>query len=372
MSEKQIKKMIANTFLDIADALETGSFGKKPVIGVAVAGTEHGMDNIYEGVRLAEKKGCKAVVIEGEDAHKKMEAMLEAREIQGAVTMHYPFPIGVSTVGRVITPGMGKEMFLATTTGTSSTDRVEGMVKNAIYGIISAKACGIEAPTVGIANIDGARQTEKILMKLAENGYPINFAQSARADGGVVMRGNDLLAATSDVMVMDPLTGNLMMKLFSAYTTGGSYESLGYGYGPGIGEGFDKVIMIVSRASGAPVISGAIQYATELLENKVLQVAAAEFEAANKAGLKALLEEYKAANKPSAAPAEEVKMPPKEACTAEIHGIEVTDLEDAAQALWAAGIYAETGMGCTGPVVLMAGDKEEKAREILTAKGYIS
>ena len=55
MSEKQIKKMIANTFLDIADALETGSFGKKPVIGVAVAGTEHGMDNIYEGVRLAEK-----------------------------------------------------------------------------------------------------------------------------------------------------------------------------------------------------------------------------------------------------------------------------------------------------------------------------
>ncbi|MFR2966315.1 MAG: glycine reductase, partial [Anaerovoracaceae bacterium] len=63
MSEKQIKNMIANTFLDIADALETGSFGKKPVIGVAVAGTEHGMDNIYAGVKLAEKKGYKAVVI---------------------------------------------------------------------------------------------------------------------------------------------------------------------------------------------------------------------------------------------------------------------------------------------------------------------
>lgn len=370
MSEKQIKKMIADTFLDIADALETGSFGKKPVIGVAVAGTEHGMDNIYEGVKLEEKKGFKAVVIEGEDAHKKMEKMLDEGEIQGAVTMHYPFPIGVSTVGRVITPGKGKEMFLATTTGTSSTDRVEGMVKNAVYGIISAKACGIAEPTVGIANIDGARQTEKILMKLKEGGYPISFAQSSRADGGVVMRGNDLLEGTADVMVMDPLTGNLMMKIFSAYTTGGSYESLGYGYGPGIGEGYDKVIMIVSRASGAPVIAGAIQYATELLENKVLDIAAAEFEAANKAGLKQLLEELKASSK-SAAPAEEVKMPPKEVCTAEIHGIEVIDLEDAAKALWAAGIYAETGMGCTGPVVLMAGDKEEKAREILTAKGYI-
>ena len=116
MSEKQIKSMIANTFLDIADALETGSFGKKPVIGVAVAGTEHGIDNIYAGVKLAEKKGYKAVVIEGEDAHKQMEKMLDNGEIQGAVTMHYPFPIGVSTVGRVITPGMGKELYLATTT----------------------------------------------------------------------------------------------------------------------------------------------------------------------------------------------------------------------------------------------------------------
>lgn len=144
MSENKIKEMIAGTFLEIADALETGTFGKQPVIGVAVSGTEHGMDNIYEGVRLAEKKGCKAVVIEGEDAHKRMEQMMDAGEIDGAVTMHYPFPIGVSTVGRVITPGCGREMFLATTTGTSSTDRVEGMIKNAVYGIIAAKASGIE------------------------------------------------------------------------------------------------------------------------------------------------------------------------------------------------------------------------------------
>ena len=35
-------------------------------------------------------------------------------------------------------------MILATTTGTTSTHRVEGMVKNAIYGIITAKAMGIE------------------------------------------------------------------------------------------------------------------------------------------------------------------------------------------------------------------------------------
>ena len=366
-----IEKMIADTFLDIADALETGSFGRKPVIGIAVAGTELGMENIYEGACLAEKRGYKTVVIDGEDAHKEMEKMLEAGEIDGAVTMHYPFPIGVSTVGRVVTPDRGREMFLATTTGTSSTDRVEGMVKNAVYGIIAAKASGIEEPTVGIANIDGARQTEKALMKLAENGYPIKFGSSSRADGGVVMRGNDLLEASADVMVTDPLTGNLLMKIFSAYTTGGSYESLGYGYGPGIGEGFDKVIMIISRASGAPVIAGAVEYASQLIEANVLNIAEKEFEAANSAGLSEILESLKG-DKKSSAPAEEVKMPEKEVVTYEIHGIEVIDLDDAAASLWAKGIYAETGMGCTGPVILVSEANGDTARKILEEADYIS
>ena len=263
MSEKMVREKIAKTILNLADAMETGSFQEKPLIGIAVSETEHGLDNIREGVRIAESRGFRAVIIDGEDAHKRMEEMLESGEIQGAVTMHYPFPIGVSTIGRVVTPGRGREMFLAATTGTSATERVEAMVRNAIYGIIAAKACGISKPTIGIANIDGARQTEKILKKLAEQGYEISFAESARADGGVVMRGNDLLEGTADVMVMDALTGNLMMKIFSAYTTGGQFESLGFGYGPGVGENYHKTILIVSRASGAPVIAGAIQYATE-------------------------------------------------------------------------------------------------------------
>jgi len=41
------------------------------------------------------------------------------------------------------------------------------------------------------------------------------------------MRGNDLLAASCDVMVTDTLTGNLLVKILSAFTTGGDYESIG-------------------------------------------------------------------------------------------------------------------------------------------------
>lgn len=362
--------MIAETFLEVADALETGQYGKKPVIGFASEGSEHGKENIEEAMRLIERAGNKALLIEGDDIHKRMEQLLDSGEIDGAVTMHYPFPVGVSTVGKVYTPGKGKPMYLATTTGTSDTDRVCGMVKNAIYGIIAAKADGIEAPTVGIANIDGARQVERALLKLAEGGYEIHFADSARADGGVVMRGNDLLSGTPDIMVMDSLTGNLMVKIFSAYTTGGSYESVGFGYGPGIGPDYDKLIMIVSRASGAPVIAGAVEFATNLVRHDWKRISAEEFAKAEKAGFSEILKELKNSGKKETA-SEEVKMPPKEICTDQIPGIEVMDLEDAVKSLWKAGIYAESGMGCTGPIVLMAGGNKERAFAILKEAGYV-
>ena len=39
-----------------------------------------------------------------EEAHRKMEELLDSGYIQACVTAHYPFPIGVATIGRVITP----------------------------------------------------------------------------------------------------------------------------------------------------------------------------------------------------------------------------------------------------------------------------
>jgi len=381
---KSIEKTVAETFLGIADALETGSFGPRPRIALTGMGSEHGEENAMKAAKDAAKAGVDVVYIgtltsdgittvhvdDDEAGHKKMEAMLDAHEIDGAVTMHFPFPIGVSTVGRVITPAKGREMFIATTTGTSSTDRTVGMIRNAVYGIITAKACGIEEPAVGILNVDGARQTEAALKKMAANGYPIRFAESARADGGCVMRGNDVLMGTPDVLVCDSLTGNIVVKMLASYTSGGNYEAAGYGYGPGIGEGYDRLVMIVSRASGAPVISGALRYAAELVKNGVFAKAAAEFKAVDKAGFREVLEEYKTVAK--AADTEEVTAPPKEVVTAQIPGIEIMDLEDGVKALWKAGIYAESGMGCTGPVILMAEANKEKAAEILTKAGYIS
>ena len=379
-----IEKMIAATFEEIAVGLETGSFGKRPKIALTGIGSEHGEETVMEAAVAASKEGIDVYYIgtleaEGvitvkvsgaEECHSKMEELLKSGEVDGAVTMHYPFPIGVATVGRAVTPAKGKELYVATTTGTSSADHVEAMIRNAVYGIIAAKVCGNANPTVGILNVDGARQTEIALKKLKGNGYDISFAESGREDGGCVMRGNDILQATPDIMVCDSLTGNLLMKMLSSYTTGGNYEASGYGYGPGIGEGYEQLVMIVSRASGTPVIAGAIRYAAQLVKGKVFEVAAKEFEAVNKAGLKELLAERKASEK-GAAQEKEVAAPPKEVVTAQISGIEIMDLEDGVKALWKTGIYAESGMGCTGPIILVSEVNLEKAEAELKKKGYI-
>jgi len=365
----------------------------KPVrVVVSGIGSEHGEETVIEGIRKVNRKdvevlyigtlapdGIRALKAEtGEEAHKLMESMLDSGEADCAVAMHYTFPIGVATIGRLITPGKGKEMFIASTTGTSSVNRVEAMVRNAVYGIITARACGIEKPAVGILNLDGARQVENALKQLKKNGFDINFAASGRSDGGCIMRGNDILSGECDIMVCDSLTGNVIMKLLSSYTTGGTYESSGYGYGPGIGENYERLIMIVSRASGAPVIAGAIEYASQLVEGRYRDIAARVFAEANSAGLKNVISDRRCILNPDgsekklqngSAPAE---MPAREPVTCQISGVDIMELEDAVKSLQEAGIYAESGMGCTGPVILVSEANADKAVTILKNGGWIT
>ncbi len=383
----KIRQTIAEVFEEMAEALETGSFGKKTRVGLTILGSEHGPEELVRGAELAQKSNSDIQVVvigygaetdlemvaasDEKEAHAKMDAMLLAGDLDAAVTMHYSFPIGVSTVGRVITPAHGKPMFLATTTGISDVDRVPAMLKNTLYGIATAKACGIENATVGILNIEGARQLERALQKLKENGYAINFTESARSDGGVVMRGNDLLMGVPDVMVNDSLSGNVLMKMFSAYTTGGSYESLGYGYGPGVGENYDRIIGIISRASGAPVIAGAIRLAADCARGSLMDKAKAEFAAAKKAGWEQIMNSVKAPTAGPKASEDEIVAPPKKLVTEAIPGVDVMDIEDAVQSLWKEKIYAESGMGCTGPIIMVAPEDKDNAVKTLKEQDYL-
>jgi hypothetical protein len=385
--EANVKKMIGSIFNQIADGLETGSFAKKARVGITTLGSEHGVEELVKGAEMAAENDPSIEVVligsggkssletveakDEQEMHGRMEELLDSGKIDCCVTLHYNFPIGVSTVGKIVTPGNGREMYIATTTGTSAVNRVEAMVRNAIYGIATAKAMGNPRPTLGILNVDGARQVERILIDLSENGYEINFTKSLRKDGGYVMRGNDLLTGTPDVMVTDTLTGNLLMKIFSSFTTGGNYEAMGYGYGPGVGEDYPRIILILSRASGAPVAANAIRYAASLARGNLVEAASKELEAAKKAGLEEILSKLKKEQK-IYKQEERVEPPPPKIVTASISGIDIMDLDSAVEVLWKNKVYAETGMGCTGPVVLVAEEDLEKAKKLLADSGYVT
>ncbi|TDT50738.1 glycine/sarcosine/betaine reductase complex component C subunit alpha [Fonticella tunisiensis] len=386
MSGENINRLIGEVFNEIADGIKSGSFGRKVRIGLTTLGSEHGVDELVKAAEMATRKyGDFEVVLIGpkfntsleiygitniEEGHSLMEKLLDSGEIDGCVTQHYNFPIGVSTVGRVITPGKGKEVFIATTTGISAFNRVEGMARNVLYGIITAKACGIEDPSVGILNVDGARQIESFLKELDARGYKINFAESIREDGGCLMRGNDLLAGTADVMVADTLTGNLLTKIFSSFTTGGDYECLGYGYGPGIGEGYNRLISIISRASGASLVCEALRFCADCAQNRIMEISKKEFEKANRAGLREIIQKLNQQEKKEKS--EEIAVPPKKVVTYSIEGIDILELENAAKELWKNGIYSESGMGCTGPIVLVSEEDVNRAISILKKSSYIS
>lgn len=382
----QVKATVKKVFEDLATAIETGKMEHRIKIGLTIDGSELGYDVMKEAAYTIKKKNQFDVVLIGKeeewvhdfehvstsdcqkDAYQLMEEMLGNGELQGCVTLHYNFPIGVSTVGRVITPAFGKELIIATTTGTTSSVRNEAMVLNAINGISVAKATGINEPTIGILNVDGAKTVERVLKNLHENGYPINFGSSVRADGGAVLRGNDLLTGAVDVVVTDSLTGNILMKLFSSFNSGGKYEVLGSGYGPGVGANFSQNICIISRASGSPVIANALEYAYELAKGNIGEVSKQEYKKANSAKLKDICEGLKPI---SAIQEEVIQAPEKEVVTAEISGIDVMELDNAVNVLWKEKIYAESGMGCTGPIVLVNPDNLNKAEKALKEADYL-
>ncbi|MGX2944628.1 glycine/sarcosine/betaine reductase complex component C subunit alpha [Enterococcus alishanensis] len=381
----QVNQAVSKVFNQLADALETGHIEPRIKIGLTIDGSELGLDVMRQAAETIKQNNLFDVVLIGsdvewasdfehvsttdcqKDAYEMMEELLHDGKIDGCVTLHYNFPIGVATVGRVITPAFGREMIIATTTGTASTQRNEAMLLNAINGVAVAKTLGHKDPTVGILNVDGAKTVERALVSLKENGYGLNFGESARADGGIVLRGNDLLTGTCDVVVCDSLTGNVLMKLFSAYNSGGQYEVAGFGYGPGVGLNYRDNICIISRASGAPVIANALTYAYELAKGKIADVSKEEYDKALSAQLNAIRESLQVKTETS----EKVVAPEKEIVTAEIGGIDVMELEEAVQALWKGNIYAESGMGCTGPVLLVNEKNEAIAGELLKTEKYL-
>mgnify|MGYP000844245976 FL=1 len=383
MQTKLYNQLLQEVLEETAEVLLTGRTGQKVSLGLTTYGSEIAAEELLDGALIAMKKetglqvsiigpgppGCDLPVYKAgsdEEVHDILGELLAKKELDGAVAMHYPFPIGVSTIGKVVTPARGRKMYIASTTGTSDTDRVQAMVKNAVYGIAAAKADGIKEPSLGILNVDGARQTERHLLQMQNRGYSFRWGESQRAEGGHILRGNDLLTGNVDVVVCDTLTGNILMKMFSSFTSGGNYETAGCGYGPGIGAETRDLIAIISRASGTPVVANALCYCASMVRSNISKIQKEEIEKAKKAGWQI------PAGPPSVAGKSDEIMPPAAKVTAdEIPGIDIMELDDAVRSLWKEQIFAATGMGCTGPIILIAAEDKERALKVLQDGGFV-
>ena len=248
--------------------------------------------------------------------------------------------------------------------------RGPALLLNAIYGLAAAKAAGIARPSLAFLNQDGAAQALRALQRLRDAGYDVNFGTSGRGDGGSLLRGNDLVAGTVDVLVCDSLTGNALVKVFATFTSGGYRETVGWGYGPSVGEGWSRVVSIISRASGAPVAAQALQLAATCSAADLPGIVTRELAAARAAGLDEALAQLAPAAPAAAASAPAA--PPAVPVDAQITGVDVLDLEPATQALWKENIYAENAMGCTGPVIRVQASHKERAVAILQREGFLA
>ncbi len=185
------------------------------------------------------------------------------------------------------------------------------------------------------------------------------------------MRGNDVLQGTPDIMVMDSLTGNVTIKMMSAHTTGGSFEAAAMAMAPASARTTTSSSSSSPAPAARPLIANAIEYAAQLVRGKVFEVAKKEFEAAEKAGLSRILRRQ---GRRRALPPRQRKRSSARAPSPAPPASPVSrswTLRTLPKVLWKAGIYAETGMGCTGPLVMMSEANHEKAVELLKGAGYI-
>lgn len=59
-----IERMIADTFMEMAQGLETGSFGKRPKVALTGMGSEHGEENSMAAAIEAAKDGMMYIISE--------------------------------------------------------------------------------------------------------------------------------------------------------------------------------------------------------------------------------------------------------------------------------------------------------------------
>ena len=82
-----IEKVIASTFMEMAQGLESGQYGKRPKIALTGMGSEHGEENSMQAAVMAAKQGVDVYYICLLYTSHYKEAWMFGREAQRAAMM---------------------------------------------------------------------------------------------------------------------------------------------------------------------------------------------------------------------------------------------------------------------------------------------
>ncbi len=116
------------------------------------------------------------------------------------------------------------------------------------------------------------------------------------------------------------------------------------------------------------MVAEAIGFVAQMARARLPAYVAEEFSHARAAGLETVLADL---GRP-AARGESPTSPPEKVVSEDISGVDVLELEEAVHCLWEAGIYATSGMGCSGPVIMVAAEDLEEAVGQLQAARFLS
>jgi len=108
-------------------------------------------------------------------------------------------------------------------------------------------------------------------------------------------------------------------------------------------------------------------FTASLIRGKLVDCVQRELAAAKTAGLDQIISSFTS----TPVRGEETSAPPQQPTDSEIPGVDVLSIEAAVKELWKAGIYAESAMGCTGPVVKVPSSLVGRSKEVLSKTGYL-
>jgi hypothetical protein len=114
------------------------------------------------------------------------------------------------------------------------------------------------------------------------------------------------------------------------------------------------------------VIANALAYCAAMVHGNLSRISRLQIQKAKQARW-----QIPSAPKVEAEAREDIAPPAAKVTSEQIPGIDILELEEAVKSLWQAQIFASTGMGCTGPVILIAEEDKARAIQILKANQYL-